>query len=49
MKEMTNREAMEIVLGAAEKRAEYHPQHDEILEAVDMIKDYMNDLMREEN
>ena len=45
---MTNREAMELVLEAAEKRAEYHPQRDEILEAVDVMKDYMNDLMREE-
>ena len=44
----TNREAMEIVLAAAEKRAEYHPQSDEILEAVYQIQDYMNDLMRKE-
>jgi len=46
---MTNREAMEIVLEAAEKRADYHPRHDEILEAVYHMQDYMNDLMREED
>ena len=39
---------MEIVLGAAEKRAKYHPQSDEILEAVYQMQDYMNDLMRKE-
>jgi hypothetical protein len=46
---MTNRQAMEIVLEAAEKRADYHPQHDEILEAVSQMEDYMNDLMKEES
>ena len=45
---MTNREAMEIVLEAAEKRADYHPQSDKILEAIGQMQNYMNDLMREE-
>jgi hypothetical protein len=46
---MTNREAMEIVLEAAKKRADYHPQRDKILEAIWKMQDYKNDLMREEN
>ena len=50
---MTDEEAMEIVLEAAEKRADYHPQRDEILKAVSQIRDYATlsmheDLTREE-
>tara|TARA_Y100001973_G_scaffold35180_1_gene53047 strand:- start:55 stop:198 length:144 start_codon:yes stop_codon:yes gene_type:complete len=39
---MTNEEAMEIVLDAAEKRADYHPQHDKILEAVNQMRAYID-------
>ena len=42
---MTNKEAMEIVLEAAERRADYHPEHDKILEAVCQMQDYYNDVL----
>ncbi len=49
---MTNREAMIIILEAAEHSADIlPPQNDrkeKILEAVYQMQDYMNDLMREE-
>ena len=48
---MTNREAMEIVLVAAEKSAMnnfYGAEHKKIKEAIWQMQDYMNDLMREE-
>ena len=48
---MTNREAMEIVLVAAEKSAFndfYNPEREKIKEAIWQMQDYKNDLMREE-
>tara|TARA_Y100000588_G_scaffold22000_1_gene22194 strand:+ start:957 stop:1133 length:177 start_codon:yes stop_codon:yes gene_type:complete len=50
--EMTSREAMEIVLEAAEHSSDIlAPQNDrkeKILAAVYQMQDYMNDLMRED-
>jgi len=48
---MTNREAMKIVLVAAEKSAFnnfYGPEHKEVKEAIWQMQDYMNDVMKEE-
>jgi len=48
---MTNKEAMEVVLAAAEKSALnnfYDAEHKKIKEAIWQMQDYKNDLMREE-
>ena len=46
--QMTNREAMEIVLEAARAWARYHKDGKKILEATYQMEDYKNDLMIEE-
>ena len=42
---MTNEEALDVVLEAAERAAEFNPQHDKIKEAVYQMQDYRNDVM----
>ena len=42
---MTNREAMDIVLEAANEQADFNPNYDEIKKAVFQITDYSNDVM----
>ncbi len=42
---MSNKEAMDIVLIAANEHADFNPRYDEIKEAVSQMTDYLNDVM----
>lgn len=45
---MSDKEAMELVLKIANRHADDYEEEEEILEAIDQLQDYSNDLMREE-